>query len=71
MENGLKFLNYVDTTKFGRRNVIIWRCMTARGVGFARHVEGRINSNHCEQIQGSGFVVKPRKVLLKQYTVVK
>lgn len=52
-ESDLEVHNYVGNTKPGGGNIVIWECMTAAGVRFAKHVERRMDSNQYIQILDS------------------
>ena len=30
--------------KFGGDNIMIWGCMTSKGVGFVHHIDGRVTA---------------------------
>ena len=42
------------TVKHGDRNIMVWSCMSAAGVGESHFIEGNMNSNmYCEILQQS------------------
>ena len=44
----------MPTVKHGGRNVLVWGCMSAAGVGVLHFIEGNMNSNmYCEILQQS------------------
>ena len=49
-----KYKCVMPTVKHGGRNVMVWGCMSAAGVGELHFIEGNMNSNmYCEILQQS------------------
>ena len=52
----------MPTVKHGGRNVIVWGCIRAAGVGELYFMEGNMNSNiYCEILQQS-MILSPQKL---------